>query len=301
MTAEITLPTAKELGLSVRFIKRGPGGIKTHKKASAELREAKKVRSSKRAKVTVDIFDSPELKEWNNETGRLRSYVEHVCPPYGMGGERFLANQLIPEFTQKTDAGLIECKKWEDAFLASLHILKVRYESDGGDLSDLPWPTLEELRSKFHVEIDVNELSDVQDVRLGGVNEEQRSRYEQEVRNTHERKIRGVIRHCSEEVETRLTSVIQKMNDFKPRDGDKKAEGVFRDSLIGNVKEIAGLLEHWNITNDPAVDAVRRRLLTDIGSVNPSDLRSDENLRRKVKRNAEDILSRVGAFGQVKD
>ena len=298
MTVDIKLPTPRELGLSVRFIKRGPGGIKTHKKASVELREKKKVKKSKRAKVTVDIYDSPDLAEWNNATGRLRSYVEQICPPFGMGGERFLANPLIPEFHRRADEEFVEISKWEESFIASLPILKARYESEGGDLSDLPWPTTEELRSKFLVEIDYQELSDVQDIRLGGVNDDQRARFEQEVRNSHDKKVRGVIRHCSEQVADRLNSVIQKMGDYKPRDGDKKAEGVFRNSLIENVKEIAGLLEHWNITKDPEVDAVRRRLLTEIGAVKPGDLRDDAALRYQVKKSAEDILSRVGSFGR---
>ena len=94
----ISLPTAGELGISIRFVKRGPGGVKTHKKASAELREQKKVKRSKRAKVTVDIFDSPDLREWNNSVARFRAETEDMCPPFGMGGDRFLANTLANEF-----------------------------------------------------------------------------------------------------------------------------------------------------------------------------------------------------------
>ena len=273
----ISLPTAGELGLSIRFVKRGPGGVTPHKKASAELRE------------------------WNNSVARFRAETEDMCPPFGMGGDRFLANTLANEFVVMKDRNMVECSKWEHAFLASLPVLKARYVSEGGDLGDLPWPTEEELRSKFYLDIEENGIPNDVDFDFSGIAKEHRERYEREVRETHEKKIRGVIRHCSEQVEKRLSSVVEKMADYKPKDGNIKAQGVFRDSLIGNIKEIAGMLEHWNITKDPEVDSVRRRLLLEIGTVDPKSLREDPHLRKRVKRSAEDLLSRVGSFGQAKD
>ena len=83
---KIELPKAKDLGITVAMRTRGPGGQKTHKGASTELRSDKKVKRKSRAKVIVDIYASDDLKLWKLRCGRLRSWIEDIAPPYGKGG-----------------------------------------------------------------------------------------------------------------------------------------------------------------------------------------------------------------------
>ena len=301
MTQEkIELPKAKDLGITVAMRTRGPGGQKTHKGASTELRNDKKETVKSRAKVIVDIYASDDLKLWKLRCGRLRAWIEDIAPPYGKGGDRFLANALVDEFTSHTEPELLAIEKHKEDFLASLPHLKARYEDEAGELGNMPFPSEAELREKFSVEIDYGEPANSDDVKLVGLSEAQRDRYRDEVQQSEQRKIAGVIKHVSKVTADRLSNVVDRMDKYKVEDNGK-VHGVFRDSLIDNIKEIAGLMEHWNITEDPEIDAVRRKLLVEIAPVNPGTLREDPELRKKVRKSAEECLSRVGQFGRKTD
>ena len=297
---KVELPKAKDLGMTVSFHKRGPGGVKTHQKASEELRSEKNVTKKSRAKVTVDIFASDKLKEWHLQCGRLKSYTDRN-PPWGRDGRRFLANALVEKFEKGSTPYLHEIERAQDDFLAEVPHLRNRFKDEAGKLSEsMYFPTADELREKFSVGLDYGECADAYDIRLGGLSDEQRERYENQVRESENARVQGVVRHVTDMVEERLVRVVKAMNDYHV-DDDGKKHGVFRDSMIGNVREIAGMLEHWNITGDPHVDAVRRKLMTEICPLDSKALRNSPDLRKKVKRNAEDILSRVGQFGRKQD
>ena len=251
--------------------------------------------------MTVDIFASDKLKEWNLRCGRLKAYVDRIAAPWGRDGRRFLANGLVNEFEKELAVHMHGIEESERAFLAEVPHLKNRFNDEVGDLAtDIQFPSVEELRDKFSVEIDYGECADVSDVRLGGLSSSQRERYAKQVQESEQKKVRGVVRHVTGMVEKHLTRVVTAMSDYKVDENGKK-EGVFRDSMISNVRDIAGLLEHWNITGDPEVDAVRRKLLREICPLDPSSLRDSAELRSRVKKDAEDILSRVGQFGRKQD
>jgi len=298
---KVELPKPEDLGMTVSFHKRGPGGLKTHQSASEKLRSTNGVTRKSRAKVTVDIFASDNLKEWNLRCGRLKSYIDRVCPPWGRDGRRFLSHALVSKFEQETAPMLHAIQESQESFLAEVPHLKNRFKDEAGNLSDdIYFPEASELRPKFAVGIDYDVPTGTYDIRLGGLSDEHRARYEQQVRKSEQERIDGVVKHVTNIVEQRLTRIVQGMNDYHV-DEKGKAHGVFRDSLIGNVREIAGLLEHWNITGNAEVDAVRKRLLTEVCPLDPSDLRKSEDKRKKLKGTAEDLLARVGQFGRKKD
>ncbi len=298
---KVDLPSPVDMGMTVSFHKRGPGGTKTHQVASDELRSSKGVKQKSRAKVTVDIFASDNLKEWNLRCGRLKSYIDRVCPPWGRDNRRFLAHPLVAEFEKETAPMLHAIQDSQEAFLAEIPHLRNRFKDEAGSLSDdIHFPEEAELRPKFAVGIDYDVPTGTYDIRLGGLSEEHRSRYEQQVRKSEEDRIDGVVKHVTNIVEQRLTRIVKGMNDYHV-DEKGKAHGIFRDSMIGNVREIAGLLEHWNITGNPEIDAVRKRLLTEVCPLDAGDLRKSADKRQKLKGTAEDLLARVGQFGRKKD
>ena len=100
----------------------------------------------------------------------------------------------------------------------------------------------------------------------------------------------------AQRLEETLSNIVDRMNGY---DGTRK--GSFRDSLIENVRDLADLLPGFNITSDPKLEDIRTRIVKDLASVDPKDLRGDGDdakvLRKEVKSSAADILARVGNFG----
>jgi hypothetical protein len=96
---------------------------------------------------------------------------------------------------------------------------------------------------------------------------------------------------------TTATAMVDRLSGYEP--GDKKAgvkpTGVFRDTLVTNLRELVDLLPAFNLTDDPELKA-----LTDaaaqVCTVEPADLRDDAALRIDTINKAADIAARANAL-----
>jgi hypothetical protein len=73
----------------------------------------------------------------------------------------------------------------------------------------------------------------------------------------------------------------------------EKTEGVFRDSLVENVRELTELLPAFNFNADPAYDALVKRIQKELCVEEAKTLRESEDVRASVKKSADDILKDV--------
>jgi hypothetical protein len=79
-----------------------------------------------------------------------------------------------------------------------------------------------------------------------------------------------------------------------PKDG--REDIVFRDTLIGNVLEIAGLAPKLNLKGDAQIDGWAGEILGKLGHIKPDAMRSDKALRKAVLSDAESILKRMESY-----
>ena len=79
----------------------------------------------------------------------------------------------------------------------------------------------------------------------------------------------------------------------QPKEG--KDCPVFRDTLIGNLREIAGLAPKLNIAGDPAIAAFVKDIER-LGSVEPQTLRESASNRAAVANEAEAVLKRLEGY-----
>ena len=142
-------------------------------------------------------------------------------------------------------------------------------------------------------------MTHLDDIRVGGLTEEQRERFVNDVVASQKRKVDKTVDHIQDRLKDVLSNMVDRLGKYG-KDEDGKVTGKFHDSLIGNCRDLAGLLEHFNITKDPEIEAVRRRIINELCHNEPGDLRESEQLRSSVRDSASDILSRVGSFGMAR-
>ena len=68
---------------------------------------------------------------------------------------------------------------------------------------------------------------------------------------------------------------------------DKK---VFRDTLVTNVSDLVGLLDGFNLTNDPKMKSMKVRLDKALRGITPDALREDNDLRSETKRAVDEAI-----------
>jgi len=65
----------------------------------------------------------------------------------------------------------------------------------------------------------------------------------------------------------------------------------FQDSLIGNIRTIADSIPALNVTDDPAIEDIRLRILTGLATLDPDSLRESRSDRSRAATEANAILA----------
>ena len=87
----------------------------------------------------------------------------------------------------------------------------------------------------------------------------------------------------------------QKLAAYYPGAEGEKARGVFRDSLVTNVIEIAERLPNLNLCQDPRLAEIAAAMGDKLTYYSAEELRNDDNAREATKKAAEAILAAIGA------
>jgi hypothetical protein len=75
----------------------------------------------------------------------------------------------------------------------------------------------------------------------------------------------------------------------------KRDDITFRDSLVGNLQDIARIAPALNITEDPAIDAFIREVDT-LAKHSPKVLREDRAIRAEVQKKADELTKRLSGY-----
>lgn len=156
------------------------------------------------------------------------------------------------------------------------------------------YPSPEAIRDKFAIELHVFPLPSADDFRANLPGDELaaiRADIEAQVRASLTAGQADVYRRVSEA----LTHMVTKLRAYQPATLDTKASGIFRDSLVDNVRELATLIPSLNVTGDAALDTLTAEL-TSLTAFPADTLRNSDAARTSTADNAQAILDKVTAF-----
>jgi hypothetical protein len=111
-----------------------------------------------------------------------------------------------------------------------------------------------------------------------------------------DQRVEDAVCDARRELMQRLIDPVQRMAEKlveEPAEG--KADIIFRDTLIGNIMEIAALAPKLNIAGDPQIDkfAAEMEALT---RYTPKVLRDDKNTRSEAAAKAKEMLDRLTGY-----
>lgn len=137
------------------------------------------------------------------------------------------------------------------------------------------YPTVNELRHKFGINLDIDAIAQAYDFRLSNNEEAMQQRVTQAM---------GALwRKLSEPLEKYATKLAE-------------PDAIFRDSLVGNLREVVELIPSLNFTDDPALEAVRQEIEDALVGWDPKDLRDNKDARSQVASKAADIFNDMKGF-----
>ncbi|MCO5730103.1 hypothetical protein [Rhizobium sp. SSA_523] len=157
------------------------------------------------------------------------------------------------------------------------------------------YPDVDALRGKFALEVKVLPVPSSSDFRVD-MSEAQAAL----IRADIEEQVSKATTAAVKDVYTRVADVtgrmVERLNAYKPavKKGEK-AEGVFRDSLVGNVRDLIQILPALNITGDPVLTAMAEKLAP-LAEHDASVLRDDPAIRKDVAAEAQAILDSLSGY-----
>lgn len=157
------------------------------------------------------------------------------------------------------------------------------------------YPEAGELRAKFAMECKVLPVPTSDDFRVA-ISDAQAERIRSDIEQLVGEATRAAVRNIFERIAELAERMVDRLNAYKPatKPGER-SEGIFRDSLVENVRDLISVLPALDITGDPRLADLAERMKV-LAEHDASVLREDEGKRRDVANEAQAILDQIGDF-----
>ncbi len=236
------------------------------------------------------------LKEIASVANEARGHHYTNTLPWADNGARILPAANYWDYTQEQRAlkerflGAVTrfCEGYPHYMVEAQTRLKRLFRAD-----DYPLP--EELSTKFHYEVAFAPLPAAEDFRVS-LGEVEEARIRADIEQRLAEATQAAMRDLWERIYSAVSHLRDRLDLYEVHPVSGNVQNPFRDSLVGNLRDLAELLPKLNVTGDPALDAMRHRLAESLCAHNAQALREDDALREKTARTAEDILADMAGY-----
>lgn len=154
------------------------------------------------------------------------------------------------------------------------------------------YPTQAEIKRRFCMTMTNWPVPSSDDFRVN-ISDTQADQIRQEIEASVKSATDNAVRDVYRRVSDVLERMVERLNAYKPatKKGERP-EGVFRDSLVENVKDLINILPSLNITGDEKLAAMANQLRP-LTSYEPSTLRQNTQARTETAQAAQAVLDSV--------
>ena len=242
------------------------------------------------------LIDKEALADVVRVAGEARSEFLKRTLPWMDDGQRIMAADAYLAHSSWFSA---QRQKFDDAvedFLAMYpsHVNAARVKLNGM-FRDEDYPTVSELRGKFKMEINVMPVPNASDFRVD-MSAEQAELIRRDIEANVQKATATAVGDVYRRVAECCERMVERLNAYKPAKGKgTKSEGVFRDSLVENVRDLIKIMPSLNITGDVRLAEIADHL-QEIARFDAKVLREDAEVRKNVAEEAQKILANVSDY-----
>jgi hypothetical protein len=241
------------------------------------------------------LIEAKRLEKINSIVARARRAHYMLTKPWCDDGLRILPNVLHLQFANEFRVLKREFNDAADEFCHDYPgFVEERKKALGRLFRQDDYPAANDIRSKFKLETKSFPVPDADDFRSDVLDADTIEDIKRELTETSESVLDGAMADTAASITRVIGHMADKLKDYKL--GKKKDRSFFNDSLVGNVRQLADLLPAFNLTNDPALDAITKRIKQELCVEEATTLRKDDDVRESVRKSADDILKDVSAL-----
>jgi len=229
-------------------------------------------------------------------TNRARVMHQNMTQPWLDNGSRILPAALYLKYAEVMRALEAEF----DAAVAKFcedypaHVEARKAELTNGMFKADDYPSPATIHRKFDFDVKVFPVPDPDDFRV-----ELAAEHADDIKRDIEESMKEALTVAMQEPVTRIIDVVgrmaERLNAYDNREEGSRT-GTFRNTLVENVRELVELLPAFNLTDDPALTNITRRMEQELCVEDAKALRENPQARADVQKSAEDILAHVKQF-----
>lgn len=243
--------------------------------------------SSRVGRYNKDLLPSTDLlTKVVAKTAYIRKFVTDNTLPWGLDGTRILPVKNYYEFQTGFSQQVVEWEALVNEFVAEYPRLVNEAQAHLRDMFDAnEYPDANDIRGKFRIGIVVLPVPST-DFRVS------LAQYEvDEIRKSVEERLTQANVAAQRDIWERL---YERVSAIKTKMADPSA--MFHASLIDGTRELCDLVGKLNYDNDEAIEEMRQRVYSELGTLVPDALRTDPDLRRNTADTAAKIMDRMRAY-----
>jgi hypothetical protein len=232
------------------------------------------------------LGDCDKLKAINELRGKIRNHIHYAMtmPWSDAGTVRLLPTMAHSDYHEQMTNAINAFQALVTEFIDDYDFAVSRAQAKLGNLFVRDdYPTAEQIRSKFGINLNYMPLPDSGDFRVDIGNEAMA-----QIKSDYDEFYGNQLSKAMGDVWKRMHTALANMSD-KLTDSNGKKQ-VFRDTLVSNALSMVDLLSTCNVTGDSQMEAMRQRLESTLRGVTPEGLRDDEFLRAETKGKVDAIL-----------
>ena len=281
-TPNISVPSISNSAMLVELNISTWTGRKLDKVISAEIDVAKQT-TTRAGNYNKKLFaDEPIFDAIGKFAGMARTYHYHATMPWSDSGLRLLTTKMFFDYQKQITEYEHKFNELVDDFISQYDKLIIKTQMKLGTMFNQDdYPDAEELVSKFRFSAKFTPVPDVGDWRVDVGHDAQQLLMESYA-SSYSSNLEQAYKDVWERTHEALVNLSAKLA------GENKQ--IFRDSLVSNAREMVGLLDKFNVTNDPKMKQAKAKLENVLFCVTPDALREDDEFRLDTKQKVDDLL-----------
>lgn len=258
---------------------------KLDKKVTKEVAERHQVADGF-GRYNKNLVNRDSIQQIQSVSSAIRQYHYENTMPWNDNGDRLLPASNYLQYTEQMRKYRSQFDEAVDSFCASYPVLveDARVQLNGLFV-EADYPPVESIRGRFSVSVDVNPIPIASDFRVT-LNDDEVQTIKQSIELRSQEKLEIATRDLWQRLYEAINHMAKTLRD---------PEKNFKNSLVGNVKELSDLLPRLNVTNDPKLNELCKQASASL-SVEPDALRDNASVRLQTANRAADILNAMNGY-----
>ena len=240
------------------------------------------------------LLDCPAIKELSKIKGDTRNNIVNRLGSVWEVGERIMANALMDQLEYEY---AIAKQAWDDAKDSLRDQAEAAIERAKRRLGDAfnpdDYPSVEEIVGRFTMKLTYRRVPETEDFRIDNLSHDRNEKLRVDIQTD----VDDCISDAMKSVEDRLVDTVSHLGEVCAKYGhDPKGKviGRFKDSTVEKVTELAKLLPHLNITDDPRIAKAATELKAKLSNITPDKIKNSLGERERIAADTKSILDNLG-------